>query len=193
MKFLIYGAGTIGLTYAYLLSKKYDVDILVKNDKLPKEVVIEIKELKKSNTYEKITFVPNYVTQINEKYDVVLVTVNRTQLKEVLPILKEKQSQVGYFVFMQNNWNMQWEVEQYISDNQYIIAFPSNVGGGRDNNIVRVILFDEPVRTGGKNERIINDFCKLLNDVQIKTYCDTNIFDWLKIHYLQQSITAGAV
>ena len=36
MKVLIYGAGIIGLTYAWLLSGKHEVDILVREQKLKK-------------------------------------------------------------------------------------------------------------------------------------------------------------
>lgn len=60
MKYLVCGAGTIGTTYAYLLSQVHDVDMFVKYEqveKLSKGVVIALKNLaKKSEKYEKNDF-----------------------------------------------------------------------------------------------------------------------------------------
>mgnify|MGYP001851529503 FL=1 len=45
MKYLVYGAGTMGTTYAYLLSRVHDVDMFVKYEqveKLSKRVVIAL-------------------------------------------------------------------------------------------------------------------------------------------------------
>lgn len=197
MKYLVCGAGTIGTTYAYLLSQAHDVDMLVKHEQSEKfslGVNIALKDLKKkSNVYENTIFYPKCVTEIVKQYDGILVAVNRYQLKDILPLLAEKQQYSNYFAFMQNNWNIQSEIEQYLPDNKYIIAFPSSVGGGRDDKGVEAILFDEPTRLGGQYQFGINNLQEGLKQVGIKTYYDYNIFDWLKVHYLQQSITAGAV
>ncbi len=197
MKYLVYGAGTIGTTYAYLLSQVHDVDMFVKHEqveKISKGVVIALKDLsKKSNVYEKTIFRPNCVTEIDKQYDGILVAVNRCQLKNVLPLLAKKQNYTGYFAFMQNNWDIRSEIEGYLTGNNYIIAFPSNVGGGRDEKGIEAILFDEPTRLGGQCQFGINNLQEGLKQVGIKTYYDKAIFDWLKVHYLQQSITAGAI
>ena len=197
MKYLIFGAGTIGITYAWLLSQKNDVDILVKPEhstSLSKGITMLVKDLRKQAlNYETIQFSLKCITEIREQYDVILVAVNRCQLKDVLPLLAEKQNHTKYFAFMQNNWNIKREVEQYISKERYFIAFPSSVGGGRDERGVEVIIFDEATRLGGQCENAIAMMKKDLTKVGIKTKVDKNIFDWLKVHYLQQSITAGAV
>lgn len=197
MKYLVCGAGTIGTTYAYLLSKVHEVDLFVKREqaeRMEKGVVIALKDLtKKSNEYEAAVFCPNCVTEIDKQYDGILVAVNRYQLKDILPLLAEKQGYTRYFAFMQNNWNIQAEVEEYLAGGSYIIAFPSSVGGGRDEKGIEAILFDEPTRLGGKCRFGINNLQKGLQQAGIKTYYDKAIFDWLKVHYLQQSITAGAI
>ncbi len=197
MKYLIYGAGTIGITYAWLLSQKHDIDVLVKLEnveKVSKKFIINAKDLtKKAKNYEKYNLSINYVTEINTHYDGVLICVNRYQLKDVLPLLSEKQDFAKYFVFIQNNWNIKEELNSFLPKDKTIIAFPSNVGGGRSDNSLEVILFDEAVRIGGDNEIVLSDLEKGLNQVGIRTLFDKNIFDWLKVHYLQQSITAGAV
>lgn len=197
MKYLVYGAGTIGTIYAYLLSQAHEVDIFVKQErfeKISRGVSIALKDLRKdSNLYEEFFYNPSCVTKIAKQYDGILVTVNRFQLKEILPLLAAKQQNTRYFAFMQNNWDIQSEIEHYFTGAQYIIAFPSSVGGGRDDKRIEAILFDEATRLGGQCRFGINDFQEALKQVGIKTYFDNHIFDWLKVHYLQQSITAGAV
>lgn len=197
MKYLVVGSGTIGMTYTWLLSQKNEVDILVKseyNRGETKEMIMSIKDLRKqAENYKEISFFINSITDITEQYDVILVAVNRYQLKDVLPLLEKKQNHTKYFAFMQNNWNIKQEVEQYISKERYFIAFPSTVGGGRDERGIQVIIFDEPTRLGGECVDAIAQMKNDLAAVGVKTKIDKNIFDWLKVHYLQQSITAGAV
>lgn len=153
MKYLIYGAGTIGITYGWLLSQNHEIDLLVKPEhyeELSGGVVLSVKDLrKKASSYESVTFYPSCVTEVTDHYDGILVTVNRCQLAGVLPRLSELTEYTKYFVFMQNNWNIQAEIEAYLSADQYLIAFPSSTGGGRDEAGLKVILFDEAVRLGG--------------------------------------------
>ncbi|MDD3339315.1 MAG: 2-dehydropantoate 2-reductase N-terminal domain-containing protein [Lachnospiraceae bacterium] len=197
MKYLVYGAGTIGTVYAYLLSRVHEVDILVKQEQVERisgGVDLTLKDLKKkSDIHEKKVFCPNCVTKIEKQYDGILVAVNRYQLRDVLPVLAIKQQNTGYFAFMQNNWDIRSEIEQYIASDKYMIAFPSSVGGGRDDKGIEAILFDEPTRLGGPCSFGIHDLQQALAQAKMNAYVDENIFDWLKVHYLQQSITAGAV
>lgn len=83
MKYLIYGAGTIGITYAWLLSKKHEVDVLAKPERLERVsngIVMNVKDLRKQSTnYEKNLFYPHCVTQFSKHYDGVLVCVNRCE------------------------------------------------------------------------------------------------------------------
>lgn len=197
MKYLIYGAGTIGITYGWLLSQKHTVDIFVKPEryeKLSQGIDISIKDLRKrSQCYEKHMFYPHCITQITDTYDGILIAVNRCQLSEALPHLALLKSKTKYFAFMQNNWNLESEIQPYISCDNYLVAFPSSIGGGCENNKVEVIVFDEPTRIGGKCLIGLTDLQSSLEQAGIKSQLDANIFDWLKIHYLQQSITAGAI
>lgn len=197
MKYLIYGAGTIGVTYAWLLSQKHEVDVLVKPERLEefsKGIFINLKDLRKNSTkYEKFVFYPNCITEITDQYDGVLVCVNRYELENVLPVLSRCQHLAKYFAFLQNNWNIKMEVAAFLPGSKTMIAFPSSVGGGRDNNCVEVIIFEAATRLGGECQVGIRDLAESLNQVGIKTHYDKEIYNWLKVHYLQQSITAGAV
>lgn len=60
MKYLIYVAGTIGITYAWLLSKKHDVDLFVRSKRLEqisRGLDLHIKDLRQGAVeYEKFVF-----------------------------------------------------------------------------------------------------------------------------------------
>lgn len=100
MRFLIYGAGTIGLTYAWLLSSKHEVTVLVKPEKSAAAgsgYNFTVHDLRKKSTQNlQFEYRPAIVTQINDKYDAILVTVNRYQLKFVLPSLQNNEADKVY-------------------------------------------------------------------------------------------------
>ena len=66
MRYLIYGAGTIGLTYAYLLTAHHDVDVLAlpeRYEKVSQGVPLAIKDLRQRNdTYQSTVFHPQCIT-----------------------------------------------------------------------------------------------------------------------------------
>lgn len=154
MKYLIYVAGTIGITYAWLLSKKHDVDLFVRSKRLEqisRGLDLHIKDLRQGAVeYEKFVFNPRCVTEFAAQYDGVLVCVNRYELKGALPFLAEHQHLTTYFAFLQNNWNLKEELEAALPVEKTVIAFPSSVGGGRSSNRVDAIVFDEATRLGGE-------------------------------------------
>lgn len=197
MKYLVYGAGTIGVTYAWLLSQRHEVDLFVKPkrlDELSKGVRLNVKDLRKGSAeYKETVFTPHCVTEFTVPYDGVLVCVNRYELKDALPFLAEHQYSTKYFAFLQNNWNLKQEIEAFLPEEKTMVAFPSSVGGGRSTNCVEVIVFDEATRLGGECKTGISNLEESLKQAGIKTHYDKEIYNWLKVHYLQQSITAGAV
>ena len=196
MRYLIYGAGTIGLTYAYLLTAHHDVDVLAlpeRYEEVSQGVPLAIKDLRQRNdTYQSTVFHPQCITSPEGYYDVILVTVNRCQLQSVLPMLAKYQPKARWIGFMQNNWHLAGEVDQYISPDDYFIAFPSSVGGGRDDHGIKVIVFPTPTRVGGIKAGV-KLFMQHLKEAGVATSYDAHLLDWMKVHYLQQSATAGAI
>ena len=88
MNILVYGAGTIGLTYAWLLSNQHQVTVLVREDKLStleQGFTLSIKDLRKDEqAYKEHHFQPPLVTSIDQDYDLILLTVNSLQLEQAL-------------------------------------------------------------------------------------------------------------
>ena len=194
---MIYGAGVIGLTYAWVLSSKHDVSVLVKPDRSVaaqggyRFTVHDIRKNPKRNL--QFDYQPNHVTNISGSYDAIPVTVNRYQLKSVLPFLKNRKADI---IFMQNHWDIQNEIAPYLKPCQYLIGFPSQVGGGREDNRIEVNLYGEGTILGETDgqitERIVK-YKKAFEQASLTVEIKKDILGWLKVHYLQQSISAGAI
>jgi len=195
MKFLIIGAGTIGLTYSWLLSASHEVTVLVKTERkaiCEKGFHFNIQDLRNGTT-EQFEYCPDLTTSIVPGYDVVLVMVNRLQLSGVLPALQKCNAPI---VFMLNHWNIEKEVSMFLSPEQYLYGFPSQAGGGREGNNIEAIIFREGTVLGESDgkmtarlQQINHAFVQAGLTVEIKW----DILSWLKVHYLQQSLSAGAI
>jgi len=197
VKFLIYGAGAIGIAYSWLLSSSHDVTVLVKPEKAAdaqsgyKLIVHDLRE-KPKHDFE-FVYQPSIVTEIAEDYNAVLVTVNRYQLKDVLPSLQNCKSDI---IFMQNNWNILNEISQYLKPHQYLFGFPSQVGGGRENNTIEINVYNEGTVLGeadGQMTERITNYQQAFELAGLSVEIKTDVLGWLKVHYLQQSISAGAI
>jgi len=197
MKFLIYGAGAIGLTYAWLLSSSHNVTVLVKPEKVAEAqngyrfTVHDLREKPKQDL--KFDYWPQVVTDIDGDYDAVLVTVNRYQLIDVLPSLQNCEADI---IFMQNNWDIQGEISRYLKPQQYLIGFPSQVGGGREDNHIEVNIYNEGTILGevdGQTTERLANYRQAFEQAGLSVEVKADILGWLKVHYLQQSISAGAI
>jgi len=199
MKILIYGAGTIGLTYGWMLSNAHDIAVLVREDKYEAATAgysFDIWDLRgKAKERKTFQYIPSIVTNMEPIYDLILVTVNCYQLEEILPILKENRGK-AIIVFLQNNWDILGTVRNYFNDNAYVLGFPSQVGGGRENNCIKSIIFDEGTVLGQTGNYIAEEVltCKnVFEKAEIKIVLQEKMADWLRVHIIQQSISAGAI
>ncbi len=111
MKILIYGAGIVGTTYGWQLSKAgHEIAVLVRPEKKQaiKEEGIHIhcadfrggkKEI------EDIVFKPDVIDSLSadNNFEYIIVTTNNLHLKEILPVLS-KSAGNAHILFFQNMW-----------------------------------------------------------------------------------------
>jgi len=195
MNFLIIGAGTIGLTYSWLLSSLHDVTILVKPERrsmCEKGFHFDIQDFRNS-TIKQFEYFPHITTSIGQGYDAILVMVNRLQLTSVLPALQRCKAPI---VFMLNHWNIEEEVSKFLSHEQYLYGFPSQAGGGREDNKIQAVIFAEGTVLGESDGQMTSRL-KKINDAFVQAGLTVeikpDILSWLKVHYLQQSLSTGAI
>lgn len=145
MKILIYGAGIVGCTYGWQLSEVgCDITVMVRPDR--KESIEQEGITMNSSDFrgrtmvvKKIVFRPKVIDHLSpdNDFEYIIVTTNNLHLTETLPILKKSIRQ-AHILFFQNMWiDDFYEIEKYLSPNQYFFGFPFMAGGGKENNVIQ--------------------------------------------------------
>lgn len=144
MKILIYGAGIVGCTYGWQLSEAgCDITVLVRPDKkesIEQEgITINCSDFRSgTKVVKEIVFRPKVIDYllVDNDFEYIIITTNNLHLIEILPILKESAGQ-AQILFFQNMWiDDLYEIEKYLSPNQYFFGFPFMAGGGRESNTI---------------------------------------------------------
>lgn len=194
MRFLIVGAGTIGLTYSWLLSFCHEVTVYIRPEKIAEYqqgYAFDIQDLRDKSD-KQFNYIPKLTTNITQGYDAILIMVNRIQLADVLPLLHDCEN----IVFMLNHWDIESEVKHFLSPAQYLYGFPSQVGGGRESNQIKAVVFDEGTLLGEVNGETTARLTKLeqaFTQAGLSIEVKPDILNWMKVHYLQQSLSAGGI
>ncbi|MBG0767539.1 MAG: 2-dehydropantoate 2-reductase [Sphaerochaeta sp.] len=136
MRILVVGAGAIGSLFAgKLAGSGKDVTILARGDRLEavRKNGLHLRE-STSSTVER--FPVKTITSLapDDRYDFVLVVVQRTQIEAVLPLLASNQS--SSFVFMVNTAAGYQAYVDVVGAERVMIAFPSAGGEVVDGNVV---------------------------------------------------------
>ena len=147
MKILIYGAGVVGCTYGWQLSKAgCDVAVLVRKEQ--KELVqkdgiriicSDFREKARKDT--DIIFKPTVIDELssNNDFEYIIVSTNKLQLSTILPSLSKSAGKANV-VFFQNNWDVFTEIDKYLKPEQYFFAFPFMVGGGKEDKSIHCAI-----------------------------------------------------
>jgi 2-dehydropantoate 2-reductase len=139
MKILIYGAGVIGSIFAGKIAQKgYDITILARGNRYNelKEKGIILKNCLNNKIIQKnIKAIETLNT--NDVYDYIIVTVQNTQIDDILPILEKNKSK--NIVFVVNNPLGYEKWIDMVGYNKIIIGFPS-AGGERKNSVVNYFI-----------------------------------------------------
>lgn len=202
MKVLIYGAGIVGSTYGWLLSKAgHEISVLVRPEKkqvvLEKGIHIHCTDFRgRQKRVEDVVFKPNVIDLLSadNDFEYIIVTTNNLHLKEVLPILS-KSAGKAHVLFFQNMWvNNLNAIDKYLSKEQYFFGFPFMVGGGRDSDSINCAisgLKQSHTPLGEANGEISERVQKMaiaLEDANLKPIINSQIKTWLITHY---AVAAG--
>lgn len=202
MKILIYGAGTVGCTYGWLLSKVgHEVTIMVRDSKKKffknNGVSIRCTDFRNDKKHiDDIVFHPQVIDQLSpdNDFEYIIVAISKLNLEEVLPILATSAGNANILFFM-NLWVDDFEkINKFLSQNQYFFGFPFMVGGGRSNTGIESVISGikqscTPIGeiTGEITPRV-QKICAALEQAGLKPIISTSIKDWLGTHY---AIAAG--
>ena len=202
MKILIYGAGVVGTTYGWQLSKAgHEITVLVRPGKRQtiekKGIRIHCTDFRgRQKNTEDTLFKPDVIDSLSaaNNFEYIIVTTNNLHLKEILPILSNSAGK-AHILFFQNMWvddlNL---INEYLSEKQYFFGFPFMVGGGKNaDGINSAISGLKQSHTplgelnGEVSERILK-IAKAFEDANLKPIINNQIKTWLITHY---AVAAG--
>ncbi|PKL21394.1 MAG: ketopantoate reductase family protein [Spirochaetae bacterium HGW-Spirochaetae-4] len=190
MRILVVGAGAIGSLFAgKLAGSGNDVTLLARGDRLEsiRKNGLELRE-STSSTVERFPVKAIASLASDDRYDFVLVVVQRTQIRAILPLLAANQS--SNFVFMVNTAAGYQAYADAVGAQRVMLAFPS-AGGEVTGSVVvyrigrglarlfQTTTVGELVHSSGNRVRLLAGlFC----EAGIPTVTCTYMDDWQKTH-----------
>lgn len=206
MNILIYGAGVIGCTYGWQLTKAgCNVSFFVRKGKkarLDKEgFKIHCTDYRgKEKHIEELFFHPTIIEELSPKHDFeyIIVTTNNLFIKDILPVLS-KSAGNAHILFMQNIWNDFEEIEKHLRPEQYFFGFPFMAGGGRTENEIQCAISGlkyshTPLgELNGENTPRLQKIQQALEDAGLKPQFYPNIKEWLIVHYAVAAGLSGGI
>ena len=203
MRFLIVGAGVIGVTYAWQLSEAgHDVTLLVRPDtraRIEKDGIgVRCTDLRRKPKTRATTVFRPAVTASHlpsDTFDLIVVSVRAHQLGAALAQLAEGDDDTDVLVFS-NLWQGHEALTRPIAANRVFYGFPHTVGGGRSNGVIETIIFAEHTRLGevdGATTPRLERAAAAIGEARLAPVIEDRIGDWLIAHYVQQASTIGAM
>lgn len=205
MKILIYGAGIIGYTYGWQLAEAgHDITVLVRKGKRPqleeKGIHLVCHDFRngQKKTIDTI-FHPHVIDELDahNDFEYILVTTNKIQLPDVLPVLGSSAGK-AHVLFFQNNWDCFDEIAHYLKPEQYFFGFPFMVGGGRDEDGIHCVISGmkySHTPIGEMNGEItprVRKIMQALEEAHLKPFISPQILLWIITHYaVAAGLTAG--
>jgi ketopantoate reductase len=200
VKILAFGAGVIGIAYAWQLSLAgHDVALLVRPARRleleGKGIAISCLDMRGSSLLSSFlmgrgakrvndVYHPTLVETFSpdDHHELILVCVRRDQLGDVLPTLAANAGDAT-IVFLQNNWTGVTEIEPFLTPSRYLLGFPS-VGGARDQRGVQCVLLAD-TRLGEVDGRVtprLERIAEAIRKAGFKPKLSRQIIPWLQIH-----------
>jgi 2-dehydropantoate 2-reductase len=207
MKILVFGAGVVGIAYAWQLSLAgHDVALLVrpgrKQELESKGIPISCLDnrggllfLGGRKKHTNAIYHPVLVEDFSpaDSYELILVCVRRNQLGDVLPRLAEKAGDAT-ILFLQNNWSGTAEIEHSLAPSRYLLGFPS-VAGGRDERGIQCAL-EAGTRLGEVDGQIttrLRRIAAVMREAGFKPKLSRQIIPWLQTHYAGVAAAVGCL
>ena len=187
MRILVYGAGVLGceLTHLLLQNKKNVVTLLARGEwkeRIDQQGLTIRHWAQRRTTVDRVQTIDSLSPK--DVYDLVFVAVQAVHLPEVLPVLKQNQSE--YFVFIGNDPYAK-ETMQAMQRPADKIAFGfQNTAGRREDGQVISVHAGVGMTIGGATAPLSGVFCQRLtaafDGVKYKLTFYADMDEWLKCH-----------
>lgn len=200
MKILIYGAGVIGSIFAgKLAASGHDVTVLARGNRAEEIRKNGITLLVPGKKEETLAVKVSDNLAADDLYDYIIVTMQRTQIDSVLPILADNQSMNIVFVVNTAGGYEKWA--QAVGRERLMLGFPS-AGGERANGKVSYFIGKGMMRlfqtttfgdyTGRKTDRV-RLLIKAFKRAGIPSVFCADMDAWQKTHVAMVTSIASAL
>ncbi len=206
MKMLFIGAGVIGTTYSYQLSRAgHDITHLVRKEKLSgyRERGIELRSLDmrtgKPERSETV-YNPAFTDTLDPAagHDFIIISVNSHQLSGVLEQLRGYSGPAD-IVFLQNiRPGEERLIAEALDQSRYFLAYPFMAGGGRNGRAIDSVIFGDFLsntklgETDGRTTPRLRQFKRALGEAGMKPRITKKIIPYIRTHYVWAAASLGA-
>jgi 2-dehydropantoate 2-reductase len=182
MRILVYGAGVLGCNLANdFYQNGKDVTLLARG-KWYETIKRDGLKIKNQLQFGKITTTKiKVVSELKreDRYDVIFVVMRYTQLEEVIPVLKENESQ--NIVFVGNNVKPR-EYSQALPEKNVLFAFASSAGHRDEDKVVSVDLHKIVIGQLKENKSNKAFIDAIFAGMKFKVEYQPNMEDYLLCH-----------
>ncbi len=206
MKILITGTGVIGTIYSWQLScAGNETTHLVRAGKKQffeeHGIALRCLDLRRRRPVETAAVYHPLITEAlspHDDYDLVIVSVNSHQLREIVPMLRQAPEKTD-IVFLQN---IRPGDEDFMAGNmdrgRYVIAYPFMAGGGRDERGIDAVIFGGMLvhtklgEPGGGITPRLRRIARVLREAGMQPRITGRIVAYVRAHYVWAAATVGA-
>jgi 2-dehydropantoate 2-reductase len=209
MKILVIGTGVIGTTYAWQLSQTgCEITHLVRRgqkERLDREGIhIECMDMRKgkgqgNGEVVKALYRPAFIEEPNfsPEFELILVSVGSNRLAGVLELLRGKTGEAD-ILFLQNiRPGEDSLIGKELESSRYLFGYPFMAGGGKKDNLIRSVIFGNPLnntmlgeKDGRRTERL-DRICRLFRKAGMNPKKTGKILPYLHSHYVWAASVLG--
>jgi 2-dehydropantoate 2-reductase len=197
MKILVYGAGVIGTLYAARLQRTgHHVTVLARGSRradIQRHGLVLENIVTGARTVARVSVAGQLLAEDN--YDMVLVTVRRDQLSEILPDLALNRNTPSV-LFMLNNPSGSSALIEALGPQRVMLGFPG-AGGTLDGYVVYyTIISQQPTTIGepnGKETARLQTLLETLRACEFRVRIDNDMDAWLTAHAFFVTSVSGAI
>lgn len=181
MRILVYGAGVLGCNLVHILYKsKKDVTLLARGnwyEEIRQNGMTIRHKFRIGNTNDKIPVINSLTSQ--NVFDVIFVTLQYTQLENIVSILNQNSSK--NIIFIGNNANAKKYVE-LLNGKNVLFGFFS-AGGKRNSKYVESFYLNEMTIGRTDNSCESDEYIKnIFQGTKMRLTIENQMDDWLKSH-----------
>jgi len=204
MRILVFGAGVIGITYAWQLSEAgFDVSLLVRKQRLVRYsnsgITISCTDVRgKEKEYKKTVFRPRTIDRIdpNDRFDLIITAIKNFQLNDAVPYIA-KYSGNAHILFLGHLWDETQLIEKHFSKERFFYGFPAMVLGAQTINGINCYLFgNSSTFLGEPNGKLSPRLAQVRGAFEgsgLQPRVLNPIEPWIKAHFAYQATMMGPV